>query len=59
MTRAGQTNFLKHGKNILKMIIKGVAIDTAIVNDVAHGDLFKRLFGGQVDKGLGNGPFGR
>ena len=29
------------------MIIEGVAVDATVIDDVAHGDLFKRLFGGK------------
>ena len=42
-------------RNILKMIIEGVAVDAALLDDVLDGDFVQRLFVEQRDKGHHDG----
>ena len=41
--------------NILKMIIEGVAVDAALLDDVLDGDFVQRLFVEQRDEGRHDG----
>ena len=45
-------DFLNEGGEILIMIIKGIAVDAAFLDDIADGDLLERPLIQQPDKGF-------
>ena len=51
-------NFINKRTNILKIIIKRISVDTAVINNVLYGYLFKRVFVKKLYKGLHNSCFG-
>ena len=52
------TKRFKHGVNILEVVVKGVAVDAAIVHDIPYRDLIDRLFFGEAEEGLQDRFFG-
>ena len=47
-------NVFQQSGDVLKMIVKGIAADTAAVHDVFYSDLIQRPFVQQPDKGFFN-----